>query len=373
MVFSKLQPEPTFSPATTEFIASLSNNGKIKAGDIYAAAIHQLVLKVPEAISHKEFDAFVELSTKQDCTTDTQAHDLLKATQAEKYEGAFHKFFMCLDALFGPLRLFKGALDILCQCEPIFCAVWGAMKGLIQIAKEVSQVPVIINQGLETLLGFFPVYEKYCAFLDDNSKDDHPLRPPLVAIYVEFLTFCILARKVAKSNIKSTIYYITSDDSPFKDCLRTVEKEAQHVRDVTSALTLKGVYGEWLVSLCVAYSFLPLLPKLPRYPDLLLRHRLSSRPHLFRCPPAHCTCPLQLLTGTTAAAHRHLPTAPAPAHARDSPVILPAFLPSLLPPSLILCHRRPNANLRPCTHRSISALTRVFGKESMIRSRKSSP
>lgn len=139
MVFSKLQPEPTFSPATTEFIASLSNNGKIKAGDIYAAAIHQLVLKVPEAISHKEFDAFVELSTKQDCTTDTQAHDLLKATQAEKYEGAFHKFFMCLDALFGPLRLFKGALDILCQCEPIFCAVWGAMKGLIQVRNECHQ------------------------------------------------------------------------------------------------------------------------------------------------------------------------------------------------------------------------------------------
>lgn len=141
MVFSKLQPEPTFSPATTDFIASLSNNGKIKAGDIYAAAIHQLVHKVPEAISHKEFDAFVELSTKQDCTTDTQAHDLLKATQADgKYEGAFHKFFMCLDALFGPLRLFKGALDILCQCEPIFCAVWGAMKGLIQVRNECHQL-----------------------------------------------------------------------------------------------------------------------------------------------------------------------------------------------------------------------------------------
>lgn len=50
------------------------------------------------------------------------------------------------------------------------------------------------------------MYEKYCAFLDDSSKDDHPLRPPLVAIYVEFLTFCILARKVAKSNISEYIY-----------------------------------------------------------------------------------------------------------------------------------------------------------------------
>lgn len=152
-----------------------------------------------------------------------------------------------------------------------------------------------------------------------------------------------------------------------------MEIEAQHVRDVTSALTLKGVSGEWHVSLCVVYSFLPILP------TRICCCVTAFPPHLFLCPPAHCTCspaPAHCTCLSTAPApaptcplHLYLPTAPA--FARDPPVLLPAFLPFLLPPSLILCHRRPIANLRPCTQPSISALTKVFGKESMIRSRKS--
>jgi hypothetical protein len=137
-----LQHVATSSSAPTLVPAGPDANGG-EWQDLYIAALTQLLRKVPETINRDEYDAFIAVSRSPDCTTDIQARDLLQSVQADgKYRGKFHEFFECLHKLLGPLRVFKSALDTLCQVESPFCLVWGSVKLLIEV-RDLLQTNVL--------------------------------------------------------------------------------------------------------------------------------------------------------------------------------------------------------------------------------------
>ncbi|KAK4156183.1 hypothetical protein C8A00DRAFT_12868 [Chaetomidium leptoderma] len=216
----KVQPGRTFSstaptlvggaaPSTSpSAVAGPSNRNEVQ--DVYDAALVQLRQKIPSAVSQAEFDAFLAAGGSPSCTTDTQARDLLESIRSDaKYHRGFHKFFNAVHTLLEPLRLLKSALDTFCQVEPVFCYVWGSVKVLIEIAKEVSQVPAMVSQGIAHLVGYFPAYQQYYKCLLIPTVEGLPLRTPLINIYVEYLTFCILARRLAKSSLGKYIPNLT--------------------------------------------------------------------------------------------------------------------------------------------------------------------
>ena len=64
-----------------------------------------------------------------------------------------------------------------------------------------AQVPAVVNQGIEHLIGYFPAYQAYHKCLLIPTGEGLPLRTPLINIYVEYLTFCILARRLATKTL----------------------------------------------------------------------------------------------------------------------------------------------------------------------------
>nr|XP_036582647.1 uncharacterized protein CTRU02_07200 [Colletotrichum truncatum]KAF6791438.1 hypothetical protein CTRU02_07200 [Colletotrichum truncatum] len=200
--------------------------------DLFASAIAKLHQKVPHVILQEDYDSFYAGSYSSSCKNIDQARDLLISMGKEKkYRGKFHRFFEGLNRLLEPLRILKDALDTLCQVEGTFCLVWGSMKLLIEIAKEVSQVPVLVSEGIEKLVGLFPTWETYSEILSEANNIRLRLQEPLVEIYVEYLTFCILASKLAKNKIKTTLQHIT---------LRMLKYEAMYRESYTNHLLLVG-------------------------------------------------------------------------------------------------------------------------------------
>lgn len=61
-------------------------------------------------------------------------------------------------------------------------------------------MPAVVSHGIEHLVGYFPVYEQYHKCLSIPTGEGLPLRTPLINIHVEYLTFCILAQRLAKSS-----------------------------------------------------------------------------------------------------------------------------------------------------------------------------
>lgn len=107
--------------------------------DPYQSAITQLADKIGETISQEDYDSFVNGNT---CTTVAEARDLLFSVQDDFKQvckkSSFHRFLQRLNAFFDPLRLFKDALDTLCQVETTCCLIWGSLKVLIQVSFQTS-------------------------------------------------------------------------------------------------------------------------------------------------------------------------------------------------------------------------------------------
>ena len=128
----------TSPPPYTSAAGDSSNMNEVQ--DVYAAAQDQLRQKIPHTVSQAEFDEFMANGSGSSCTTDTHARDLLESIRSDvKYRSGFHKFFQAVHTLFEPLRLFKSALDTLCQTHSTFCLVWGSMKVLIEVRKNTSE------------------------------------------------------------------------------------------------------------------------------------------------------------------------------------------------------------------------------------------
>ncbi len=149
----KVSPGQTFSSTTTTLVAggiapsasergaatSTSSHSKSlnEVHDVYEAALAQLRRKIPDTVSQAEYETFLASGNSPLCTTDTDARDLLESIRSDaKYHTKFHKFFDTVHALFEPLRLFKSALDTLCQVEPVGCLVWGSVKILIEVGQQ---------------------------------------------------------------------------------------------------------------------------------------------------------------------------------------------------------------------------------------------
>jgi hypothetical protein len=203
-IYRTMTARSSFTLASKIPSPSPAHNGGLEWEDLYQAALDELAKKIPREISREEYDSFVESSRSEDCASETHARDVLEDVLREgPYKGKLHRFFATVRKLFEPLRLFKTGMDTLCQVHSTFCLVWGSVKILIEIAKEVEQVPLIITTGIESLIEFFPLYSKYHEYLSSSvDSGDLPLRRPMVTIYVEYLTFCILARKVARSKVR---------------------------------------------------------------------------------------------------------------------------------------------------------------------------
>ncbi|KAL1843463.1 hypothetical protein VTJ49DRAFT_1573 [Mycothermus thermophilus] len=220
--------------------------------DIDAAALDQLRQRIPRTVKQVEYEAFFEAA--RSCTTNTDALDLLKEMQANpKYDRGIHKFFDRVNRLLQPLRLFKRALDTLCQVEPIFTIFWGSVKVLMEIANEVAQVPSVVSKGIDQLIGYFPAYEQYQKVL--RRPEGLSLREPLTNIYVEYLTFCILARRLAKPGFESlwaTVKAVFELDNPFSQCLSSFENHSKQVLEIAAPLTLSAVLVAANVSINLA-------------------------------------------------------------------------------------------------------------------------
>ncbi len=126
---------PSASPVAT--YKSSHSNSLHEVHDVYGAALAQLSRKIPDIVSQAEYEAVLASGDPLSSTTDTHARDLLESIRSDaKYHTKFHQFFDAVHALFEPLRLFKSALDTLCQVEPVGCLVWGSVKILIEVRPQ---------------------------------------------------------------------------------------------------------------------------------------------------------------------------------------------------------------------------------------------
>ncbi|KAI1422369.1 hypothetical protein F5Y12DRAFT_799651 [Xylaria sp. FL1777] len=210
--------------------------------DLYLEAITQLEAKVDRIISRTEFDSFVELS--QSCTTLKQAkfefEEVERECHARLEKTSFHRFFHRLNALFEPLELIANALDTLCQTNSTFSLIWGSLKVLISVAREVSSIPVIVIDSIKQLRDSFPTYNKYKDCLSSRPQSASLLRPHLVDVYVEYLTFCIHVKRVSASSINNTLRIIIKSGNPFQDCIKIISTKATLIHQLTSAM----IYAE---------------------------------------------------------------------------------------------------------------------------------
>lgn len=102
--------------------------------DLYKEAVAQLKSKVGHVITQADYESFT--ATVIPCTTMAEARNALTSCKNElqiEHHSSFFRFFKKLNALFEPLRLFKDALDTLCQVDSASCLVWGSLKVLIQV------------------------------------------------------------------------------------------------------------------------------------------------------------------------------------------------------------------------------------------------
>ncbi len=142
----KARPVRTFSSITTlsppapspRPSAGVNSHTVAEVQDVYADARERLLQKVPGVVSQTELDTFLAVGSSSSCTTISHARDLLESIRSDgQYRGRFHKFFEAVHSLFEPLRLFKTALDTLCQVQSAFCLVWGSMKLLIEVSNTI--------------------------------------------------------------------------------------------------------------------------------------------------------------------------------------------------------------------------------------------
>ncbi|KAI1319334.1 hypothetical protein F5Y16DRAFT_103100 [Xylariaceae sp. FL0255] len=214
--------------------------------DLYLDATAQLETRIGHVISEAEFNSFVESS--KSCLSLEQAKIELERAEKDcnaKFDTtSFLCFFHGLNALFEPLGLIANALDTLCQVHPTFSLLWGSMKLLVNVAREVSSIPTIVIDGIKQLQTALPVYSRYKDFLSSRDQSGGLLRSLLVDIYVEYLIFCIHAKKLTTSHIGGNTWQIISKrENPFQNCLRIIRSKTAELHQLASLMTCIGVDG----------------------------------------------------------------------------------------------------------------------------------
>ncbi|KAI0977175.1 hypothetical protein F4678DRAFT_412097 [Xylaria arbuscula] len=206
--------------------------------DLYLDATTQLEAKVGSIISRPEFDFLVK--SNKSCSTLEQARieldEVKRECHAKLENTSVRRFFHRLNSLFEPLGFLSSALDTLCQAASTFSLVWGSLKIIISVAREVSSIPSIVIDSIKQLQDSLPTYSKYKDCLNSGAQIACPLRPHLIDIYVEYLTFCIHVRRLTASNISNTLRIIAKPGNPFQDCLLIIRTKATLIHQLTSVM-----------------------------------------------------------------------------------------------------------------------------------------